>query len=250
MKIGGFNKASLTDYPGLTAAVIFTQGCNWRCPYCRCPELVIPNRFTACIPEEKVLAWIAKRKSHLQGIVVSGGEPTLQGDLIPFLKKLSAFGLPIKLDTNGCRPDVLREVFRHKLVAYVAMDIKAPFENYNSAIGTRTETAEIKASIWTIKNSGVDHEFRTTVIPGIHTVPELRELGSLVQGAKRFVLQEFVSSNPIRADLQNRMAFTRKTLFALEKYFRHKVGEFSVRTTDMAVTVPMHDETEIDMAAL
>ncbi|MEN6445142.1 MAG: anaerobic ribonucleoside-triphosphate reductase activating protein, partial [Candidatus Cloacimonas sp.] len=130
MKIGGLQKFSLLDYPGELSAIIFTQGCNFRCPYCHNPELVDPIRYSPLLNTERVLRFLYKRHKKLSAVVITGGEPTLQEDLIPFLKLIKAMRYKIKLDTNGSRPEVLQEIIEQNLVDYFAMDIKAPIELY------------------------------------------------------------------------------------------------------------------------
>jgi len=162
MKIGGLVKTSLIDYPGKVCAVIFTQGCNFRCPYCHNPELVYPDRFRETLPPEEVLAFLEKRRGRLEGVVVSGGEPTLQEDLPAFLRLLKSLGYSVKLDTNGSRPDVLRRLAAGQTVDYIAMDIKAPLDKYGLVSGVSLDPGGISESIKIIKDSGIRHEFRTT----------------------------------------------------------------------------------------
>ena len=131
MRIGGYVPCSLGDYPGRIAAVVFTQGCNWRCPWCHNPALVYPEQFTASLPEDDVFARLAARRARLDGVVVTGGEPTLQPDLPVFLGRVKALGFLVKLDTNGSRPRVVRELLAAGLVDFVAMDVKAPFARYD-----------------------------------------------------------------------------------------------------------------------
>jgi len=162
MQIGGFHRTSLIDYPGMISAVVFTQGCNFRCPYCHNPELVYPGQYQALIPEEEVFFFLKKRKPLLDGVVISGGEALLQGDLTTFLKRIKAIGYPVKLDTNGSLPDDLSAVIRGGLIDYVAMDIKAPFSKYAEVAGVQVETDAIRESIKVIIRSGVKYQFRTT----------------------------------------------------------------------------------------
>jgi len=154
MKIGGLQKFSLLDYPGKISAVIFTQGCNFRCAYCHNPELVDPERFQACIPEEEVFAYLKKRRGLLEAVTVTGGEPTIQKGLIPFIRRIKAMGYLVKLDTNGSMPEVLEELIRQKLIDYIAMDIKAPLEKYEDVIGVPVNWEIIRQSIDVIKESG------------------------------------------------------------------------------------------------
>ncbi len=238
MKIGGFRKCSEVDFPGRTAAVVFLQGCNWRCPYCRTASLVVPQCFNDPIPEEEVLRYLRRNRSRIRSVVITGGEPTIHADLPEFLAKLRALKLAIKLDTNGSQPDMLREVFRDRLVDYVAMDVKAPLRNYAQAVGKQVDVEAVRASIFLVKNAGVAHEFRTTVVPGLHTLNEIKELSNLVRGADYFVLQGYDSSHASRDDFRNRVGFTRKSLEGMRKHFTRKVKRFEVRGTEHAASEP------------
>lgn len=197
MKIGGFQKVSLIDYPGRISAVVFTQGCNFRCPFCHNPELVDPQRFADRIPEAEILAFLEKRRGRLDAVVVTGGEPTLQSELIPFTIHLKAMGYLIKLDTNGALPGVLEDLLGRKLLDYVAMDIKAPLERYGEVTKTKTDGERIRRSISLIMGSGVDYEFRTTAVRSLLGLEELEAIGRLIPGAKRFVLQKFVPTKTL-----------------------------------------------------
>ena len=197
MKIGGFQKVSLIDYPGKISAVVFTQGCNFRCPFCHNPELVDPARFTDRIPEAEILAFLEKRRGRLDAVVITGGEPTLQTELVPFTIHLKAMGYRIKLDTNGALPEVLEDLLGRELLDYVAMDIKAPLERYGEVTKTKTEVDRIRRSISLIMGSGIDYEFRTTAVRSLLGPEELEAIGRLIPGAKRFVLQKFVPSKTL-----------------------------------------------------
>lgn len=200
MKIGGFQKVSLIDYPGKISAVVFTQGCNFRCPFCHNPELVDPERFANRIPEPEILAFLEKRKGRLDAVVITGGEPTLQSELIPFTIHLKAMGYLIKLDTNGALPDVLEDLLGRGLIDYLAMDIKAPLERYDEITKTKTDVERIRRSISLITGSGVDYEFRTTAVRSLLGLQELEAIGRLIPGAKRFVLQKFVPTKTLDRD--------------------------------------------------
>jgi len=162
MRIGGLQKFSFIDYPNKTAAIIFTQGCNFRCEYCHNPELVYYNMFQVPMPEQQVLAFLESRKNQLDAVVITGGEPTLQSDLIDFIKKVKDMGFFVKLDTNGSNPQVLEAIINQKLVDFIAMDIKAPFDKYNLVCCVQVDIDNIKKSIDLIKKSGIDFLFRTT----------------------------------------------------------------------------------------
>lgn len=162
MRIGGLQKFSFIDFPNKTAAIVFTQGCNFKCSYCHNPELVYPDMYQLPIPEEQVFAFLESRRNQLDAVVITGGEPTLQSDLIEFIKKVKAMGFLVKLDTNGSNPKVLEQIINQKLVDFIAMDIKAPFDKYDLVCCVPINIENIKTSIDLIKNSGIDFLFRTT----------------------------------------------------------------------------------------
>jgi pyruvate formate lyase activating enzyme len=191
MVIGGLQKFSLQDFPGKIAAIVFCRGCNFRCPYCHNPELVDAERYAAMIPPGEVLDFLSKRGGQLQGVVVTGGEPTLQGDLPDFLASIRDLGFAIKLDTNGSSPGMLSEILGRDLADYVAMDIKAPISSYSRVAGVAVQTKDIVESIRLLKDSPVPHEFRTTYIDSLLSIDDMRELPVLLQGCGRFVLQSF-----------------------------------------------------------
>ena len=162
MRIGGFVPVSLCDYPCRVAAVVFTQGCNFRCPFCHNGHLVDNGAAGATLDEAAVLARLEERRNRLGGVVVSGGEPTLQPDLPLFLHRLKRLGFDVKLDTNGSHPDVLQALLDDRLVDYVAMDLKAPWEKYDRLTGGERDTLRLRRSLRLIAASGLPHEFRTT----------------------------------------------------------------------------------------
>ncbi len=162
MKLGGLVKFTLIDFPGTPAAIVFTQGCNFRCRYCHNPELVYPHLFTPSMPEEEVMAFLKRRQGTLEGVVVSGGEPTLQPDLIRFMTDIKALGYKIKLDTNGTRPDVLQELIEKKLVDFIAMDLKAPLAKYAAITGVEANSTVLRQSMDLLIKSGLGYQFRTT----------------------------------------------------------------------------------------
>ncbi len=162
MRIGGLQKISFIDFPQKTAAIVFTQGCNFRCGYCHNPELIYPKLYQIPIPEEEVFAFLETRIGKLDGVVITGGEPTLQPDLIEFIKKVKAMEYLVKLDSNGSNPDVLKKIIDEKIVDFIAMDIKATFDKYNLVCGVSVNIENIKKSIDLVKNSGIGFQFRTT----------------------------------------------------------------------------------------
>jgi pyruvate formate lyase activating enzyme len=189
MLIGGLLKFSLIDYPGKVAAVIFTQGCNYRCPFCHNPELVLPGSFNPPIQVDDVMAFLTQRRGQLQGVVITGGEPTLHPDLKDFIRRIKALGFLVKLDTNGSHPEVLRAILEEKLVDLVAMDIKSSLEGYCKAAGVAADLGCVKESIALIKASGGKYLFRTTVLKGIVSEDDIRQIKALLGATKDHKLQ-------------------------------------------------------------
>lgn len=192
MRIQGLNKTTLLDYPEHVAATVFTGGCNFRCPFCHNAGLVLWPEAGEGIAEEEVLGFLQKRKGLLQGVCITGGEPTLQPDLPAFIQKVKELGYLVKLDTNGYRPEVLRGLLEGKLLDYVAMDIKASKENYARAAGVcNMDLSQIEESVALLKSSGIPYEFRTTVVKGIHCMAEFEEIGKWLAGSRAYYLQAY-----------------------------------------------------------
>lgn len=193
MRIGGLTPFTLSDFPGRAAAVVFAQGCNFRCPYCHNGALLpdAPGR----IPDGEVHAWLDRRRGRLGGVVVSGGEPTLQADLPDFCAAIKARGFAVKLDTNGSRPGVLRDLLRGGLLDYVAMDVKAPPASYHRLAGVPVVWSALAESIEVIVASRIPHHFRTTVVPALVSGSDLRAIRSLLPVSSLHVCQ------PCRLDL-------------------------------------------------
>ena len=159
MLIGGFQPFSLIGYPGKISAIVFTQGCNFRCPYCYNPELVDPKLFAHPIPEADIFAFLETRRGKLDAVEITGGEPTLQPDLIDFISKTKALNFLVKLDTNGSNPEILRELIELDIVDYLAMDVKAPLERYPEITNSKLDPAKIKYSIELIMHAGLIMNF-------------------------------------------------------------------------------------------
>ncbi len=192
MIFGGIQKNSLIDYPEKVSCILFLSGCNFRCPYCHNPQLVAETKAPPDFLTEKwFLQFLEKRKGFLDGVVVSGGEPTLQNRLPLLCKKIKALGYPIKIDTNGSRPEILRRLIDDKLVDYIAMDIKTVPESYYPHIAKENRPEMILSSIRIILESKIDHEFRTTCVRPFITEEIIKKITVLIEGADRFVLQQF-----------------------------------------------------------
>lgn len=197
MKICGLQKTTLLDFPGHVAATIFTGGCNFRCPFCHNSDLLENNAPAAC-SEEEVLAFLAKRHGILEGIAITGGEPTLQPDLRDFILKTRELGYRVKLDTNGYRPDILRGLCEDGLVDYVAMDIKTSKERYSVVAGIPSvDIKKIEESVSFLKGGTVPYEFRTTVVRELHNADDFREIGLWLEGSSQYFLQNFVDSENV-----------------------------------------------------
>ena len=198
MVLKGLQKLTLLDFPGKMAATVFTGGCNFRCPFCHNGSLVIPERFGETLPEEEFFAFLNKRRGILEGVCVSGGEPTLYNDLPDFIRKIREYGFLVKLDTNGSRPDVLEYLIGEGLIDYVAMDIKSSKEGYGKAIGIDNfDTAYIEKSVEILKKCKVDFEFRTTVVKELHSEEDFEAIGNWLSGDYKIFLQTFIDSGDL-----------------------------------------------------
>ena len=197
MRIGGFQRFSLIDYPGKMAAIVFTQGCNFRCDYCHNPQLVCPQQFQVPVEESVVLEFLESRRGKLQGVVVTGGEPTIQKGLLDFLGKLKTMKYAVKLDTNGSNPEILASIIEFGLVDFIAMDIKTSLARYEKAIGIKTDIGCIKASIKLILQSGLRHQFRTTLVKAHCSKEDLKDIQALIGHSRHYVLQSFMPLSTI-----------------------------------------------------
>lgn len=195
MNIQGFQKTTLLDYPQHVAATVFFGGCNFRCPFCHNGDLVLSPSQIPAFSSAEILAYLEKRKKILDGICITGGEPTLQGELAPFLKQIKELGLAVKLDTNGYRPKILEELCQAGLIDYVAMDIKGSPEKYASICGlSQMDFSNIEASVEFLLKGTVEYEFRTTVMQEFHKKEDFKTIGQWLKGAKAYYLQGYQDS--------------------------------------------------------
>jgi pyruvate formate lyase activating enzyme len=205
MRFGGFIKNSLIDYPGKISSVIFFKGCNFRCPYCHNKELVIGPAHISSVSEQNpnvvdesfVFSFLEKRKKLIDGVVLSGGEPTLTKSLLRICQNVKNMGFKIKLDTNGSYPNIVENLLYHGLIDYIAMDFKTSPDRYPKYISNNVDLDAIKASIQLILDSNVNYEFRTTCVQPIVDEAAIHKIVPYVEGAKRFVLQKFVYSSQV-----------------------------------------------------
>lgn len=194
MNIRGLFKTSLVDFPGRISPVIFTGGCNLRCGYCHNPGLATNSSDLEKIDDEAVFSFLEKRKGLIDGVTVSGGEPALDPGLIPFLRRVRSMGLPVKLDTNGLYPGVISECIKSGLVDYIAVDIKTSPARYSSLTRMDVDFATILNTINLLRHSHIDHEFRTTCVPGFITVEDIQKIGEVTGRVKKYYLQQFVNT--------------------------------------------------------
>ena len=198
MHFCGMNKTTLLDYPGHVAATLFTGGCNMRCPFCQNSILVLAPWEQPELSEQEVLDFLHRRQGILEGVCITGGEPTLHPELEDFVRRVRELGYLIKLDTNGYRPQILRRLLEEKLLDYVAMDIKASRERYGVACGVpELELHRIEESVELLKASSISYEFRTTVVKGIHSPEEFTAIGQWLQGCRAYYLQSFRDSGQV-----------------------------------------------------
>lgn len=192
MQIHGLNKTTLLDYPEHVAATIFTGGCNFCCPFCQNGELVLHPQVYPLIAEEEIMTFLKKRKGILSGVCITGGEPTLQKDLVAFIQKIKELGYLVKLDTNGYRPEVLHRLLKQGLLDYVAMDIKNAKMHYPQTVGLQTmDLKRVEESVQILLGEAVDYEFRTTVVRQLHTIDDFRDIAIWLEGARAYYLQAY-----------------------------------------------------------
>ncbi len=244
MIIGGLQQFSLLDYPGCVSAIIFTQGCNFRCQFCYNPMLVWPDKVGKLkyardieqqkdhpkIKEDDLFVFLKSRVGKLDAIVITGGEPCLQKDLFEFIKKIKKLGFLIKLDTNGSYPEILEKLLDKKLIDYMAMDLKAPAEKYSQTTGVAENFNNIKKSVKIIMQSGLPYEFRTTVVPGLLNKDDINEMGKIIKGARAWYLQGFKSANDlVNQDLKGRVPYNSRQMQEMAEIGRKYVKKCEVR---------------------
>ena len=228
MIIKGLQKLTLLDFPDKMACTLFTFGCNFRCPFCHNASLVLAARADdSVMPEEEFFDFLTRRKGMLEGVCVTGGEPTLQPDLPDFLARIKSIGYAVKLDTNGYRPGMLRNLVEAGLVDYVAMDIKNSLPRYGETVGiARFDTAPIEESMDYLMKGHIPFEFRTTLVRGLHTPEDIRAMGRRVAGQEAFFLQTFKDSGDLIAGGE---AFTPAETAALLAILREYVPNAQTR---------------------
>lgn len=228
LKIAGIQKTTLLDYPTKVAAIVFTQGCNFRCGYCHNPELLEQNKITEILPEN-FISFIKTREGKLDGVVITGGEPTIQSGLYDFIKKIKNLNFSVKLDTNGTNPQILEKLLNENLIDYVAMDIKAPLEKYSEITGTNVNTNNIRTSINLILNSYIEYEFRTTVLKSQLKFKDFDKIGQTINGAKLYYLQKFVPNKIYNESLITHTTYNNEELQEICNHLKQYVREVNYR---------------------
>lgn len=226
MKVKGFQKSSFIDYPDKIAAVVFTGGCNFRCPYCHNRELVY--NMGENIDEEELFSELEKRKKYLDGVCITGGEPTLQQGLDEFILKLKGMGYLIKLDTNGTSPKVLKSLLERNLLDYIAMDIKAPIQSYRSVAIEKVDIEAIDESIELIRESGVDYEFRTTICKELLSTADILKIAKRIKGSMKYTLQNYRDSGNILSG-ESYTPYKKEELELLIEEIKGYFGKFHIR---------------------
>ena len=221
MIIGGLVKFSLNDYPGKSSAIVFTRGCNFRCRFCHNPELVLPEKYGDEIPLEKIYDFLKSRVNKLEAVTVSGGEPSNHSDLPKFLEKIKKMGFFVKLDTNGTRPEMIEKILKEGNADYIAMDIKAPFGDYKKITGVPVAPEKLEKSVSLIINSGLPHEFRTTVAKSLTSFDDLRKIAESIKGADNYFIQRFVPAPKL-----NDQSLSKETSYS-EEELKNLAAEFS-----------------------
>jgi pyruvate formate lyase activating enzyme len=229
MLIGGYQKLTLIDYPGKLATTVFTVGCSFRCPFCHNPELVDLKLIHNEKSEKEFFDFLKKRKGKLEAVCITGGEPSIQPDIIDFVKKVKRRGFLVKLDTNGSRPDVLKKLIDARLIDYIAMDIKNSLKKYAKTAGAKIDQERIKLSVELIWNSGIDHEFRTTVVPGLHEEKDFDDIANWLSGSKKYYLQVYRDMVILDPKLRQKSKGKSLDMEKIKKNISKKFGKVEIR---------------------
>jgi len=229
--VKGFIETSFLDWKDHLSSVLFTGGCNFRCPFCHNSELVLHHHRLLDIPEEEILANLRKFRKWIDRVVITGGEPTLQEGLPVFAERLKQEGFAIKLDTNGSHPKVVKDLVKAGLVDYIAMDVKGPTMVYERWCGTPVDRNEIEESIDCIMGGQIDYEFRMTVVPFLHKEPDVYEAAARLGGAKRFTIQDFVPRNTLNPAFSHVRPFSPDRMLKIRQSVGRIIQDAPVRHT-------------------
>ncbi|MDD3339263.1 MAG: anaerobic ribonucleoside-triphosphate reductase activating protein [Lachnospiraceae bacterium] len=231
MSIHGLNKLTLLDFPGKVAATIFLGGCNFRCPFCQNSELVLDPYSQPVIPTEDILAYLKKRQGLLDGVCISGGEPTLYNELIPLIRQIKEFGYLVKLDTNGFRPAVVKNLVEEGLIDMIAMDIKSSPEHYALVAGVPTlDLVPIQQTVTYLLEGHVPYEFRTTVVKELHSEEDFRSIGQWIGGCSAYYLQAYKDSPEVMKP--GFSSYTRAELEIFRQLLSETIPKVEIRGID------------------
>ncbi len=222
VEIKGFLETSFVDWPGKICSVLFLAHCNFRCPYCHNHSLVLSPDQYATLPIDVILDRLVSFRDWVDGVCVTGGEPTLHSDLLSLIREVKGLGFPVKLDTNGSRPERLEGLIERRDVDFVSMDVKAPLEPgpYARITGSAADLDALRRSVRILEEGGVEHEFRVTVVPGFHALDDVRRLGRQLKAGPRVVLQNFNPENPLDPSLKGKHPYEPEELRELEREIR------------------------------
>ena len=233
ISIKGFQEVSLLDWDGKIASILFLPGCNFRCPFCHSPSLVTGHNELEDIPFEIIQEYLKKRRDWVDAVVITGGEPTIHEDIFELIYALKALSYSVKLDSNGTNPEALREIIKQRLIDYFAIDIKAPFTNgcsqYNKAAGVNVDIESIAESVKLVISSGIDHEFRTTAVPGIIGRSQIMEIARSLNGAKKYCIQQFVTRETLDPSYLNIKPYQKEELERLALLAGEHLNNVKVR---------------------
>ena len=227
--IKGLQKTSLVDYPGKVCAVVFLPDCTFRCPYCQNPELINDADKLPQVAEQELFDLLRARGKWLDAVCITGGEPTIHAGLPEFVRKIKNAGFLVKLDTNGSNPRMLKQLLDEKLVDYVAMDIKAPIEKYAEVANVPVDLRKIEESVGVIRSSGVDYEFRTTVLPRLLSEADMMKIGQWLKGSRKYAIQQFRSVKTLDASYARERPYSAQDLRNLAEKLKQFFGEVEVR---------------------
>ena len=231
MNIHGLNRLTLLDYPGHVSATLFLGGCNFRCPFCQNANLVLHPETEPGIPEEEVFAYLKKRRPVLEGVCISGGEPTLYQELPELIRRIKDLNYLVKLDTNGSNPDMIKYLFAEHLIDFVAMDIKSSKEHYELVAGrTQLNLSALQDSIDFLMSGQLDYEFRTTVVKGLHTKSDFEHIRDWISGCRAYYLQSYRASEHVICP--GFESFTREELEAFQTILQKKIPLVKLRGID------------------
>ncbi len=228
MVFGGIEKFTLIDYPGKLACMVYTIGCNFRCPYCHNPELV-DETTKIRITEREFFDFLDARKNMLEGVVITGGEPTIHDDLPEVMREIKNRGFLVKLDSNGTRPKMLSSIIEKGLADYIAMDIKSPLAAYGRVVARPVDTEAIRQSVALLIASSIEYEFRTTLVKGMLSTRDIRQIGREIQGARRYVLQKFISTKILNPQFRNKVSYSDEEMGEFQKMLNVYVDNCYIR---------------------